>query len=86
MQYYIFESDIRGSEAYERKEAERIAEERRAEAEARRPLTYDEYCDIQRRNPQDLQALLRVDLSTVPDEKRGMVELLQKNRARQLSI
>ena len=38
MQHYIFESDIRGSEAYERKEAERITEERRAEAEARRLL------------------------------------------------
>lgn len=83
---YIFESDVPGSEAYERKQAGRIAEEQRAEKEARRPLTYDEYQKILRQDPQNLKALLRVDLSTVPEEMRGLFAQLQKSRERQLSI
>ena len=39
----FFESDIPGTEAFERKQAELKAEKQRAEEEDRRSLTYEEY-------------------------------------------
>lgn len=82
----FFESDIPGTEAFERKQAELNAEKQRAEKEARRSLTYEEYQRISRSGSNKHYSLLQVDLSTVPDELRGLVEMLQKDLTRKNSF